>query len=394
MNWEVWGPPLVVLGGALVVGAVIAVRAIQQGRALRAAPAENLAARKEQLLEALHEVDADRAKIGEEAWRARREALVDQAADTLRALDQGEAEAPADAAPAAAEGGRSWRVAAWATAVVAFFGALAWVLASNTSQRAEGQPMTGGSPRPDPLVVNAERALEANPNDLDALNTLTWAAIRGRDLQGAMSYLERARAQAPEDPYVLTHLAVLQLQIGMNDRAEFALQRALELQPGQPRALLFLALSRLQKGDQEGGVAALEQVLSGQASTEERQMANALLTQAKAPPPQTRVTGTVSVAEGQTLPEQGLLFIIARRSAEGGGPPVAALRLPLTSLPYSFTMTDKDMMLGGAWPENVWVQARVDADGNPSTKGEGDVESAVVGPIASGATEVGLVLGP
>ena len=49
-------------------------------------------------------------------------------------------------------------------------------------------------------------------------------------------------------------------------------------------------------------------------------------------------------------------------------------------------------MAGGAWPEEVWVQARLDADGNAMTKGEQDLESAVLGPLTKGTEGLALVL--
>ncbi len=396
MNWEVWGPPLIVLGAGVVLGAALAIVSVVQGRRARAASGEVLAARKEVLLEALHEVDADRDKLGDVAWQKKREALLDEAASTLKAMEQGEPAVvePSPVGKAAPSGGR--RVA-WALLGAGFFVALSYALTTNTSTRKEGQTMTGGNASmggEDPAITEAKATLEKDPNNLDALNVLTWSAIRTRDLNGAMALLDKARAIAPKDAFVLTHLAVLQIQIGMNERAEATLLEALESNPTLPRALTFLGLVRFQRGDQEGAIALLEQAVASSApSSEDRQMAAALLSEAKAPPPQVRATGSVSLAEGVAPPTQGLLFIIARRSAEGGGPPVAALRVPLEAFPYRFSISDKDMMLGGAWPDQIWLQARIDSDGNPTTKSETDVESAVIGPVSSGAADLSLVLG-
>ena len=397
MNWDVWGPPLVVVGVGAGIGSLVAWRSVKAGRTSRSAAGENLSARKEQLMEALRELDADRSKQDEATWSARREALLAEASDTLRALELGPSTpepetTPVRPAPAPA------RRAVWALGTVGFFALLAGGLAVSTSQRGEGQSMTGGMDRgEDELAAEAEAAkqtLASNPDDLDALNTLTWYNIRSRDLSGAMETLERARTVAPGDPLVLTHLAVLEIQIGMLDRAEESLQQALSVNPNLPRALLFSGLVKLQQEDRPGAAAALEKVLAGKlANNEERQMAASLLAEAKAAPAQDRIKGGVALAEGVSAPPGASLFVIARRSAEGGGPPVAALRLSATVLPTAFTITDKNMMLGGDWPDQVWIQARVDADGNPTTKGEGDIESAVIGPLASGAADVQLVIG-
>jgi hypothetical protein len=51
------------------------------------------------------------------------------------------------------------------------------------------------------------------------------------------------------------------------------------------------------------------------------------------------------------------------------------------------------MMLGGQWPEEVWILARLDADGQPG-RSEGDVESAVLGPLTAGASGLELKVLP
>lgn len=393
MNWDVWGPPLVVLGAGATLGLAVAVRSARQGRSTGTGSVEAWSARKDQLLEQLRELEADREKLDPAEYTARKSALVDQAAAALQAMERPEAEAaPSTLAPSRLT---TLQKVSWAAGVAAFFVALGVGLQQNAKNRAQGASMTGGDQvAPVEADVEAARAtLASNPKDIDALNVVTWYAIRSRDLQSAMATLDTAREVAPDHPLVLTHLAVLQLQVGMYDRADEALNAALKASPDLPRALFFRGLVRAQLGDKEGATQALERVFAVPATEDERQLAASLLSELKAPPPQDRVQGTVTLAPGLSPPTGGMLFIIAKRAAEGGGPPVAADRQSPTGFPVSFTLTDKDMMLGGAWPDQVWMQARIDADGNPTTKGEGDIESPVVGPLASGATGVNLVLG-
>ena len=49
-------------------------------------------------------------------------------------------------------------------------------------------------------------------------------------------------------------------------------------------------------------------------------------------------------------------------------------------------------MMGGTWPEQVWLFARLDADGAPGSS-DGDVESAHLGPLAPGSLALDLVIG-
>lgn len=395
MDWHTWGPPIVVLGVGLVAGLVVALLQTRGSRAADGrASREVLLAKKEQIVEAVRELDADREKLGDELWSARREVLVGKAADVIREL-----EAPAviePAAPAPVAPPRSSRVI-WGTVAIVFFAGLAGLLVNTAKPRQEGMSMTGGTANdqagPPPEIAAALAAVEKNPDDLDALNTLTWGAIRMRSLDGAMQYLQRAQKIAPDDPYVQTHLGILSMQVKMFDRANAAFDAALVARPGLPRALIWKAVVAWQLGDTVAAEAAIGAVLSGaDATTEERQMAGEILAEMRKPPPQQRVKGQVVVGEGVTVPEGGVLFVIARRAAEGGGPPLAASRTPGPTFPASYAISDEDMMMGGQWPEQVWVQARLDADGNPTTKGEGDLESEVAGPLSSGATEITLTL--
>ena len=61
-------------------------------------------------------------------------------------------------------------------------------------------------------------------------------------------------------------------------------------------------------------------------------------------------------------------------------------------VPGSFAVTSDDLMMGGPWPEAVWVQVRVDGDGNAMTKDEADVASEPVGPVAPGTNGIVITL--
>ena len=106
-----------------------------------------------------------------------------------------------------------------------------------------------------------------------------------------------------------------------------------------------------------------------------------------------RISGRIEVAQGQTLPRSGAIFVIIRRTSTPQGPPVAAIRLPIDGAPGPFSAGDADIMMGGDWPDEVWVQARADADGNAMTKGNDDLSSPIVGPVKSGSDSIELTLG-
>ena len=52
-----------------------------------------------------------------------------------------------------------------------------------------------------------------------------------------MKYMDIVRAQQPEHPDMLVHLGILQMSIGMNERARGVFEKALEIQPDLGKAL-------------------------------------------------------------------------------------------------------------------------------------------------------------
>jgi len=435
MDWNTWGPPLLVLLLGVIVGLVVAMRTRPGASHARAADREALLARKEGLLEQLRALEADRGSLTPAEWEGRREALLAEGADALRALDALEvaagpldagAVAGADASAGAA--GASSRRLGWAVGVLAFFALLGVVLTEASRPRAQGGSMTGGgpdeaaaaaagAPAPErPEVGAARAALAANPQDLAALNLLSYEALLVRDFQTAMGHIEVARQLAPEDPDVLTHLAILQIAVGMADRAEPSLEAAAAARPTSGKPLLWLGLLRAQLGRTDDAKATLERALALELRGDERQFAAALLAEANAPrapagpvpeamaagggggeapvaagPP--RLGVTVRLADGvQARPDQRI-FLIVHRSAEGRGPPVAARPLSPGDLPAEVSLSDGDqMMQGQPWPAEVWVFARLDADGVAGSS-PGDVESAKLGPVAAGTTGLTLTIG-
>jgi hypothetical protein len=105
-----------------------------------------------------------------------------------------------------------------------------------------------------------------------------------------------------------------------------------------------------------------------------------------------RLSGTIRLSDKLTVPEEGSVFVIVRSTPGNAGPPLAAVRLDAASLPTTFTVTDSDIMMGGPWPEEVWISARTDHDSNAMTKSEQDATSRLIGPLSSGATDVNLLL--
>lgn len=105
------------------------------------------------------------------------------------------------------------------------------------------------------------------------------------------------------------------------------------------------------------------------------------------------IRGVVRLGEGLDgrVPANATLFVIARGGA--GGPPVAVKRIPNATLPYTFELGPDDRMIASIpFAGPLQLTARLDADGNATTRAPGDVQGSAASPVEPGATGVELVL--
>jgi len=428
VDWQTWGPPLVVLSLGVAVGLGLALTAggKRQADDDRLARLEDLQAKKAALLEQIRTLDADRDKLGEAAYASRREVLVGEAAATLAELERVEA-APAEvvAVEKAASGGGSTSTSSpfvaglWAAGVLLFFGLLAVFLTSSSTERAQGGSMTGGSEgRQATLsaeVEDAKARLEADANDLGAINTLAYDALLKRDLDNAMQLVDRARAIDENSPDVHVHLAILQLAVGMFDRADEELQKAIAARPDWGRPHLWMGLVRLYQERPDDAIAEIETAIGMGLRVDEQQFARQLLSDARNPRPAQasgaaqapsgpmyagagggalQLAGTVARPDTD-LPADRVVFLVVYRNDTGTAPPppVATARLTVADLPFDFQFDAGHSMTGGPWPEQVWIRARVDADGQPGPASPDDIDSVLLGPVKPGSEGLALTFG-
>jgi len=86
-----------------------------------------------------------------------------------------------------------------------------------------------------------------------------------------------------------------------------------------------------------------------------------------------------------------VLFLIAR--SPQAGPPLAVKRLPAGPFPLAFEIGPEDAMMAGRPFEGpILLSARLDTDGDPMTRGEGDLAAVHETPLEPGAQNVDLVL--
>lgn len=105
------------------------------------------------------------------------------------------------------------------------------------------------------------------------------------------------------------------------------------------------------------------------------------------------IRGTISLADGASVPAGATLFVIAR--AGQAGPPTAVLKRPVPSFPYAFEIGPENRMIAAMpWEGPFLVTARIDVDGNPLTRDAGGLEGRADQPAEPGAEGLAIMLEP
>lgn len=86
-----------------------------------------------------------------------------------------------------------------------------------------------------------------------------------------------------------------------------------------------------------------------------------------------------------------VLFVIARPAGAVGGPPLAVVRIPEPRFPLDFEIGPDDVMMPAMRFEGpIELSARLDTDGNASTRAEGDRETRSA--VAASPGDAGVAL--
>lgn len=104
-----------------------------------------------------------------------------------------------------------------------------------------------------------------------------------------------------------------------------------------------------------------------------------------------KIAGIVKLPEGASY-KAGMSFFISARPAQGGAP-LAVKRLGRVTFPYQFELTENDrMMEGTVFEGDVLLAIRLDQDGDPISRQEGDF--AATANVKVGDVGIDLELSP
>jgi hypothetical protein len=105
------------------------------------------------------------------------------------------------------------------------------------------------------------------------------------------------------------------------------------------------------------------------------------------------IRGTLRIApELQDVQPRGAVLFLIARTAEAG-PPLAVKRIEAPRFPLDFEIGPADRMLASIpFAGSVMITARLDSDGNATSRTPGDLQGIAAQPVSPGASGVEIVL--
>lgn len=450
-----WIPAVSVLAAGLVIGAFVLWRVVLKNAPLAAAgtrsaapPLElrDLLGKYHALVAQLRELDDTAGKRTPEQIARERHTLEHEAARVLR-----DAERLAETAPPprkAKKGAPEQTVSApvpapasalrgflWGVGSVGALGLLLYFASQSAKQRAPDASVTGNTPAAgaarddDAEVAQARASVERNPDDVDARLELVRLYLTRQDMMAVFKETQAVLQRSPGHPRALSYQALVRLAMGQSQQAESMLKEALQKDPKLLDGYIHLMLVYVRSGrpadadkvladvsrrfpdragELKGLLAEMRSRSADDASTADASApvedphANVPIGQAPraaagaAPAPGgsgKKVAGVLELdpsLAGQSF-SGAIVFVTLREGGFGAGPPLAAKRVPAGSFPMPFEIGAADSMTGQTLPDDLLVEARIDADGDPITRPPTDPYGRA-DRVAAGTKNVKVVL--
>lgn len=261
----------------------------------------------------------------------------------------------------------------------------------------------------DQALAELEAVVRAEPANQEARVLLARSYMQlGRPAE-AQPHFAEALARDAGNAALMVDYAESLFRAGKPDvpdaRAREWIDKAIAAEPGNQRARFFRGILLLQAGQAAEAAKAWEALLPEL----DRQTAQALLPQinqarAQAGQPSlsesvlpaamtVQVTVELDPALRAATPPGAVLFVFAKR-VDGGGPPVAAKRLPVSAFPVQLALSDADSIMPTATLSSqaaFTLSARISASGSAEA-GAGDWQSETLTVQSDKLAPVTLVL--
>lgn len=240
------------------------------------------------------------------------------------------------------------------------------------------------------LTLALRTKLHNNPDDAMGWLLLGRIGMANREIETSAGAMKKAYRLEPQNADIqLGYAQALMLtgEEGEADQARQMLRRIIAKDRTNIRALSLLAFDAFERNEYQVAAEAwsLMRDLIGaddpRAQMLERSIERALSRINGPDGSELSVPVTVNLGSNVQLPEQGVV-IVSVHPANGAPMPVAAVRLPLDQFPLTLSLDDSNSMIPEralSSLETLMVRARIDTDGNVSTKtGDWYGESTVV----------------
>jgi cytochrome c-type biogenesis protein CcmH len=354
------------------------------------------------------EFDFQAGKLSESDYTALRRGLEAQAAALSKRLGSMPAQQPQRApaqvskkqSPATAKRPvRRWPLAAGAVFLLLFGLTLGVLLTQSLRPRASEQDTITGD------FLTGTQA----PRGTDALLAQGRAAFERRNWTQAIELFKKVLASDPNQPEAHAYMGLILAQAGHMEGALMAFDKALAVNPNFPPALWGKGMVLSETGSDPAEARRLLQKVSGMMPPgPEREEVEKTVAQlgkdgknkpsdAQASPAAgAQIQGTVDVdpKANSKIDGQAVLFIIARTASSAGGPPLAVKRIANPKFPVFYSLSAQDVMMPGAvFSGKVFLSARLDQDGNPTTKEPGNLAGEYKkNPVDVGAKKIDILL--
>ena len=304
---------------------------------------------------------------------------------------------------------RGWQVAVGGVFLLVFGLTLGVILMNSLKPRGgEGESITGDFLTGTPT---------ADKSNVPSLLQEGKIAFNKQDMRKAIDAFKGVLAANPNQPEANSYMGVILMQAGHADGALMAFDKALSVAPNFPMALWGKGMALYQgKQDYAGAREVFEKLLPLLPPGEDRNAIVKVLAEIPAagrkpkmaakPGPAAASTSSSSSSgqiSGQitidpkikaAIDPQATLFIIARPAGGGGGPPLAVKKVDRPAFPLSYSLGTENMMTQGMpFTGKMNIAVRLDQDGNPGTRGPGDVNGDYKkNPVDVGSKNVDIVL--